>query len=66
MRAVHGFVLGVLDGWRQPFDLSTGRTWDDLPDGIEDPNYWYDRGANLGQSAGIFFYNVRTFGKHQP
>ncbi len=66
MLAAKGFVLGVWDGWRQPFDLSSGRTWINLPDGIENPNYWYDRGANLGQSAGLFARNIFTLGRYQP
>lgn len=38
------FLLGVVDGWREPLELSSGLTWDD-----QGLNEWYDRGVNVGQ-----------------
>lgn len=42
------FFLGVIDGWHQWHDLSSGMTWE-VDHG---ENEAYDHGANLGQAAG--------------
>lgn len=39
------FCLGFVDGWKSPYCLSSGMTWDNN-DAL---NLWYDRGVNLGQ-----------------
>ena len=38
------FWLGFKDGWKSPYCLSSGLTWDNPT-----LNEWYDRGVNLGQ-----------------
>ena len=45
MHRIRPFLLGLRDGWRQPYELSMGITWDD----DQDANEAYDRGANWGQ-----------------
>ena len=39
------WLLGFRDGWKQPYELSMGRTWDH----DQDANEAYDRGVNAGQ-----------------
>lgn len=52
MRAIlKAFRLGFVDGWRQPFDLTSGITWEDS----DTLNEAYDWGANFGQFAGQIF-----------
>lgn len=42
---IRPFLLGVRDGWQQPFELSSGMTWDD----DQGANEFYDCGVNVGQ-----------------
>ncbi len=42
------FILGYQDGLEQPFDLTSGLTWEDNPA----LNEAYDHGVNAGQIAG--------------
>ena len=60
---------GVIDGLRQPYDLTTGLTWPD--DG--DANEAYDRGVNVGQALararlriGDTFTVLRLGGRVEP
>lgn len=41
---IKAFLLGVKDGWNQPYELSSGMTYTE-----EARNDAYDMGVNLGQ-----------------
>lgn len=42
------YILGIQDGIEQPYDLSSGMTWER----DQGANEAYDRGANMGQLIG--------------
>ena len=42
---IRAWLLGFSDGWQQPYELTTGRTWEH----DQDANEAYDRGVNAGQ-----------------
>lgn len=54
-------LLGMVDGWEQPWDLSTGRTWPDA-----EHNECYDRGVNIGQAVRRCIEVLVSRGKVQP
>ena len=45
---IHALWLGLVDGWRSPYDLAFGMTWEDS----QACNKIYDHGVSLGQFAG--------------
>lgn len=47
LRKLKAFRAGVIDGWKQPHDLTSGLTYD-----LDSLNEIYDRGVNLGQWFG--------------
>jgi hypothetical protein len=49
---LRAFLTGLLDGFRQPHDLTSGLTYDDDPSSQR--SQAYDKGANLGQRIGLF------------
>ncbi len=52
---VRAVWLGVKDGLRQPYELTSGITWDDY----QDLNLAYDKGANLGQKIGRLIFKTQ-------
>jgi len=59
---IKAITLGVADGWKQPYDLTSGMTWND-----PDLNEIYDRSVNVGQAARIGYLSVRVLyalGRH--
>ena len=67
--ALRARALGVVDGLRQPYDLSSGMTWDD----DQDANEAYDAGVNIGQALARTWLRIadtvhvlRVGGRHQP
>ena len=49
-RIYRAFRTGCVDGWKQPFDLTSGMTYE-----RRILNEAYDWGANAGQLAGRLF-----------
>jgi hypothetical protein len=47
------FLNGLMDGLRQPWDLTVGMTYDDDPESSR--SRAYDHGANAGQRIGRRF-----------
>ncbi len=63
------FLLGLKDGFVEPYDLSCGITWQH----DHGKNESYDQGVNVGQAMGMTFRRLRdtikvfrNAGKIQP
>jgi hypothetical protein len=46
-KKLKAFRLGIVDGWQEPWELSSGITWPDWK-----LNECYDMGVNVGQWVG--------------
>jgi hypothetical protein len=54
-QCARAIALGVLDGYRQPHDLTSGMTWEDWR--ISEA---YDRAVNVGQALWLAAASART------
>lgn len=52
------FVSGLKDGWRQPYDLTSGLTWEN----DHRLNLAYDHGVNYGQATGVILNALHRVG----
>lgn len=54
---IRAVCAGIVDGLRQPFELTSGMSYEDV-----DLQGLYDRGANVGQAVGAVVVAIRTLG----
>lgn len=57
----HAYSLGFIDGYNNPYDLTSGITWDETVPDHEALNESYDEGATDGQALRQFHDRMRGF-----